>query len=132
MLNETEKQIAILLNDMHNKYLEDPDNGYYDTRDILEAIHEKIRPNGAVSGFSRDIKRNIEPEWLLDYYWYTPVKKRDPGDDWRWFNGLGLACEIEWSYPTNQKFNNLLEDFQKLMVVNAEQKLFVTQLKALA
>ena len=71
---------------MHNKYLEDPDNGYYDTRDILEAIHEKIRPNGCSIRIFPDIKRNIEPEWLLVIIGIRQ-KERDPSDDWRWFNG---------------------------------------------
>ncbi|MBK9637724.1 MAG: hypothetical protein IPO63_07840 [Bacteroidetes bacterium] len=39
------------------------------------------------------------------------------------FSGLKLACEIEWS----TKNDYIIYDFQKLLVVNAEIKLFIYQ-----
>jgi hypothetical protein len=57
-------------------------------------------------------------EWLVDLCWSEET------ENWQeTFCGLKLACEIEWS----TKIDNIIYDFQKLLVVNAEIKLFIYQ-----
>lgn len=57
-----------------------------------------------------------EPEWLFDLIWYTIDKNQN-------ISGLKMACEIEWKL-TNEE---LLLDFQKLTVVDADIRLFIFQ-----
>jgi len=56
--------------------------------------------------------------WLLNLSWARE------GNDWRIdFNGLQLACEIEWS----RNIDDILYDFQKLTVIDSDIRLMIFQ-----
>ena len=57
-------------------------------------------------------------QWLFDFCW----SKEEI--DWKFqFEGLALACEIEWS----KNINDIIYDFQKLTVIDADIRLFIFQ-----
>lgn len=68
-----------------------------------------------------------QSEWLLDAVWF--IKRPAPWlpfefpkkPEWATFEGLKLACESEWKGDPNE----VLQDFAKLTVVNADFRLFV-------
>jgi hypothetical protein len=63
-------------------------------------------------------KDKFEGQWLVDLCWAIE------GENWQKdFKGLKLACEIEWS----RNMDNILYDFQKLTVIDAEIRLMIFQ-----
>ncbi len=125
---QTELKIVTIITKFHNQYLTNKKD--YKTIDIFKLLHNN-RPHGAISGFSQQSDPEIENEWLLDFYWYipNPPKPVSKADKWNYFDGLDLACEVEWSYPTLTNFHYLLTDLQKLMAIRANTYVFITQLK---
>lgn len=127
-LKEQENYLIEILKSIHNDYLLSKKD--YSTLELSKKLHT-LRPKGTISGFIHDTGDEIEHEWLLDFYWYTPAAPVNTpiNELWHYFNGLDLACEIEWSYPAEGNYVNILSDLQKLMAVKAQTHLFITQLK---
>lgn len=57
-------------------------------------------------------------EWLFDLCW---VKQKSANDWWKRFDGLALACEIEWKMSDEE----IATDFLKLAVADADLRLFI-------
>ena len=125
-LSNTEKILLSGISAFHLQYLKK--GGDYKSVELFNALH-KLRPNGAISGYSQTNDSEIENEWLLDFYWYKPLAFKSTNESWMYFSGLDLACEVEWWYPTETNFSYLLTDLQKLMAIKANTYLFITQLK---
>lgn len=126
-LSQVENKIIEVLTKFHNTRIAEGD---YPTTDLFEEL-DSLLPIGAISGYSPHKKNETEGEWLFDYFWYQPADSDDVPKEkkWQYFKGLDLVCEVEWSYPTSENFENILSDLQKLMVAKANTYLFITQLR---
>jgi len=64
-------------------------------------------------------KKAGKPGWFWDLCWLSE------GQSWQDFRGVKLACEIEWKHSNE----HILEDFLKLVVADAELRVFVFAVK---
>lgn len=105
-------------------------------KDVLNKVHNREYKNKTdwTSVFKTSLKElgekykyNVYPndkdgEWLVDLCWSSD------GKDWeKDFKGLKLACEIEWS----RDINEIIYDFQKLTVIDADIRLFIFQFNSI-
>lgn len=107
-----EKDILKGLNEVHKSNINNRSEWTYKFKEKLTLIGEKY---GYIVYPNKDKK---EGEWLVDLCWSKE------GKDWKIdFKGLKLACEIEW----DSNIDEIIIDFQKLTVIDAEIRLFIFQ-----
>jgi len=108
-------EVISALKDAHNS-LESKDGRKISTNTFFKNL-SKVGKNKLVHYHG---KRGGNGEWLWDFV-LSSEKTGEKG--WKKFSGLELVCESEW----DADFDDLLMDFQKLMVVKANIKLFICQ-----
>lgn len=80
----------------------------------LARLGEKNECRVCTSGF----KGEYDTEWLYDMVWY---KEETTEDEIKYLTEVPLVMESEW----NLHFNHIKYDFEKLLLANANLKLFV-------
>ena len=114
--SQIKNEIKKSLQKVHNK-------NYQTRKEWTKAFKNSLKKLSENEIFENKIKtypneEKNEGEWLVDLCW------SNEGDDWKTdFKGLKLACEIEWNKDTE----DLLYDFMKLTVIDAEIRLFIFQ-----
>jgi len=86
------------------------------TRAVKESLAALGRGYGFRAFFSGE---EDNAEWLWDMTWL------DVAENWERFQGVYLACEVEW----HAELSEHLHDFMKLVVAEAKYRLFVCQVQ---
>lgn len=115
-------EIELSIRETLNLYaIEARDRKFSSDRDWTQTLKERLGRLGeekynykvCASGFKDD----FEPEWLFDLIWY----KEEGETNQRRLIDVPLVVESEW----NKHFDHIKYDFEKLLVANAQHRLFV-------